>query len=93
MRFTYTTEVINDKLVTFLEETGGVFYGFTTDQVALVAEKLYPNYQSNNMSDIFPSIYFNYCLRRILNGQDIPNTYIPKNLKILKENQFNNLDE
>lgn len=93
MRFTYTTEVINDEPVTVLEETGGVFYGFTTDQVSFVAEKLYPNYQANNMSDIFSSIYFNYCLRKILNGQDIPNTYIPKNLKTLKDNEFNNLAE
>jgi hypothetical protein len=93
MRFTYTTEAISGQSVTFLEDTGGVFHGYTAEQVSAIAENLYPNYQSNNMSNIFSSIYFNYCVRRLLNGQDIPNTYTPKNLKLLDHNQFNELGE
>lgn len=93
MRFTYTTEIINSQYVTFIEETGGVFHDYTTEQVASIAENLYPNYQSNNMSNTFSDNYFNYCVRRLLNGQDIPNTYTPNNLKLLDPNQFSELDE
>lgn len=93
MRFTYTTETINGQPATSLKETVGFFSGYTAEQVAAIAENLYPNYQTNNMSNIFSDVYFNYCLRRLLDGQDIPNTYTPKNLKLLNLNQFSNLDE
>jgi hypothetical protein len=93
MRFTYTTETINGQPATSLKETVGFFSGYTTEQVAAIAESLYPNYQTNNMSNVFSDVYFNYCLRRLLDGQDIPNTYTPKNLKLLNLNQFSNLDE
>lgn len=91
MRFTYTTETTDGQLATTLKETVGFFPGYTTEQVAAIAENLYPNYQSNNLSNTFSDVYFNYCLRRLLDGQDIPNTYTPKNLKLLNTNQFNNL--
>lgn len=93
MRFTYITETINNQSTTIIKETAGFFSGYTAEQVSAIAENLYPNYQSNNMSNIFSDIYFNYCLRRLLSGQDIPNTYTPKNLKLLDSNQFNELGE
>lgn len=93
MRFTYTTEVLGNQPVTTIQETAGVFSGYTTEQVSAIAENLYPNYQSHNMSNIFSDVYFNYCLRRLLSGQDIPNTHIPQNLKLLNPNDFGNLDQ
>lgn len=91
MRFTYTTEQNDNVTYTVIEQTGGVFFGYTAEQVSAVAENLHPNYQSSNMSDVFSSIYFNYCVRKVLNGEAIPNTYIPKKLKL--QNNFSDLSE
>lgn len=93
MRFTYTTEIIGGQPVTTIQETAGVFSGYTTEQVAAIAEDLYPNYQSHNMSNIFSDVYFNYCTRKLLEGEPIPNTHTPKNFNLLNLNEFNDLDE
>lgn len=81
MKFTYITEKNDDVLYTVIEQTGGVFFGYTTEQVSVVAESLHPNYQSYNMSDVFSSIYFNYCVRKVLQGESVPNMHIPDFLK------------
>lgn len=81
MRFTYTTDIIGGQPVTIIKETAGVFSGYTPEQVAIVAENLYPNYQSRNMSNVFSDIYFNYCLRKTLEGQPIPNEYLSNNIR------------
>jgi hypothetical protein len=78
MRFTYRTEENNAVVYTTIEETAGVFIGYTAEQVAKVAETLQPNYQSHNFSSVFSDIYFNYCVRKVLQGEDIPNTHIPR---------------
>jgi len=65
-----------------IEETAGIFVGYTAEQVAKVAETLQPNYQSHNFSNVFSDIYFNYCVRKLLQGEDIPNTHIPRSLEI-----------
>lgn len=78
MRFTYKTEENNAVIYTTIEETAGVFIGYTAEQVAKVAETLQPNYQSHNLSSTFMDIYFNYCVRKVLQGESIPNTYIPR---------------
>jgi hypothetical protein len=77
MRFTYTLESNDSVTYTVIEETAGVFVGYTPEQVAKVAETLQPNYQSHNFSNVFSDIYFNYCVRKVLQGEAIPNTYIP----------------
>lgn len=81
MRFTYTTDIIGGQPVTTVEETAGVFSGYTTEQVSSIAEKLYPNYKSNNMSNVFSDIYFNYCLRKTLEGQPIPEEYLSNKIR------------
>lgn len=81
MRFTYTTEIISNQPITFIQETAGVFSGYTTEQVAAVAENLYPNYQSHNMPNVFSDIYFNYCLRKTLEGQPIPKEYLSDKIR------------
>jgi len=81
MRFTYTTDIIGGQPVTIIKETAGVFSGYTAEQVAVVAENLYPNYQSNNMSNIFSDIYFNYCLRKALEGESIPKEYLSNKIR------------
>ncbi len=77
MRFTYTLESNDSVTYTVIEETAGVFVGYTPEQVAKVAETLQPNYQSHNFSNVFSDIYFNYCVRKVLQGEAIPNTYVP----------------
>jgi hypothetical protein len=81
MKFTYKTEKNEDVLYTLIEQTGGLFYGYTAEQVAAVAENIQPNYQSHNMSEVFSSIYFNYCVRKVLQGESVPNMHIPAFLK------------
>jgi len=76
MRFTYKTEENNTVVYTTIEETAGIFVGYTAEQVAKVAETLQPNYQSHNLSNVFSDIYFNYCVRKLLQGESVPNTYI-----------------
>jgi len=92
MRFTYITETIGNQPVTTIQETAGVFSGYTTEQVAAIAEDFYPNYQSNNMSNIFSDIHFNYCLRKLLNGEKLPNTHVSSKIK-QRLNEINELDE
>jgi hypothetical protein len=75
MKFTYTLESNDSITYTVIEETAGVFIGYTPEQVAKVAEDLCPNYQSHNFSNLFSDIYFNYCVRKLLKGESIPNTY------------------
>jgi hypothetical protein len=82
MRFTYKTETNDTITYTVIEETAGVFVGYTAEQVAKVAETLKPNYQSNNFSNVFSDIYFNYCVRKLLQGEEVPNTYIPRSVEI-----------
>lgn len=82
MRFTYRTEENNAVIYTTIEETAGVFIGYTAEQVAKVAETLQPNYQSHNLSATFIDIYFNYCVRKLLQGEDIPNTYVPRSVEM-----------
>ena len=93
MRFQYEQEEVGGVSVVTIPNTGGVFHGHSLEQVSKIAEGLYPNYQSNDLSNTFSDVYFNYCLRKLLSGQDIPNTYTPKNFKLLNLNQFSNLDE
>lgn len=78
MKFNYIEEEVGGMTVVTIPETGGVFYGYSTEQVSKIAETLHPNYQSHNMSSTFYDIYFNYCLRKTLEGQPIPKEY--KNL-------------
>jgi hypothetical protein len=75
MKFTYTLESNDSITYTVIEETAGVFIDYTPEQVSKIAEDLYPNYQSHNFSNVFSDIYFNYCVRKLLNGETIPNTY------------------
>lgn len=82
MRFTYKTEKTDSVTYTTIKETAGVFVGYTTEQVARVAETLQPNYQSHNLSSIFSDIYFNYCVRKVLQGETISNTHIPCSIEI-----------
>lgn len=82
MRFTYVTETNDTIHYTVIKETAGVFVGYTAEEVAKVAEKLQPNYQSHNFSSTFSDIYFNYCVRKVLQGEEVPNTYIPRSVEI-----------
>ena len=76
MRFTYETETNNNGTpFTTIKETAGMFAGYTVEQVSKVAENLYPNYQSYNMSNIFSDIYFNYCVRKALEGKEVSKDY------------------
>jgi hypothetical protein len=50
----------------YIPETGGVFFGYTAEQVQTVADRLTPNYQSHNLSYTFSDQYFNHCLRKEL---------------------------
>lgn len=81
-RFTYEQELTNNEVtVVTIKETGGVFIGHTLEEVVRVAEDLYPNYQTHNMTLQFSDIYFNYCLRKTLEGQPIPKEYSKNSFK------------
>lgn len=62
-RFTYVQH--NENLVEILE-TGGLFFGYTIEEVQSIAERLNPNYQSVNLSNTFPNQFFNFTLRKAL---------------------------
>jgi hypothetical protein len=55
-----------DSNTVYIPETGGVFFGYTAEQVQAVADRLMPNYQSHNLSYTFSDAYFNHCLRKEL---------------------------
>jgi hypothetical protein len=57
----YTCIQHDDNLVEIVE-TGGLFFGYTVDQVRQAASQTQPNYQHGNLSDQ----YFNYSVRRTL---------------------------
>lgn len=63
VRLTYTAL---DSTTTYIEETGGLFPGYTVEQVKAVAETVKPNYQSHDMSGTFYHAYFNFCVRKEL---------------------------
>jgi hypothetical protein len=92
MRFNYEQAEMGGVSVVSILETGGVFQGYSIEEVSAIAENLYPNYQSHNMSNVFSAIYFNFCVRRLLKGQAIPNTYTSKKLKYLNPNEFDDQD-
>jgi hypothetical protein len=61
----YTCIQHDDNLVEIVE-TGGLFFGYTVDQVRQAASQTQPNYQHNNLSYTFSDQYFNYSVRRTL---------------------------
>lgn len=61
----YTYVQHDDNTIEILE-TGGLFFGYTVDEVRSIAEDLVPNYQSHNLSDTFPNQFFNFTLRKAL---------------------------
>ena len=63
MQYTYVQH--DDNLVEILE-TGGLFFGYTIDQVRQAAENTKPNYQHGNLSYTFSDQYFNYSVRKAL---------------------------
>jgi hypothetical protein len=63
MQYTYVQH--DDNLVEILE-TGGLFFGYTVDQVRQAAENTKPNYQQGNLSYTFSDQYFNYSVRKAL---------------------------
>jgi hypothetical protein len=62
-RYTYVQH--DDNLVEIIE-TGGLFFGYTLDQVRDAAEKTYPNYQHGNLSYTFSDQFFNFSVRKAL---------------------------
>lgn len=67
-KFTYEPEYDShgDVIGTTIKETGGYFAGWKPDDLAEVAEKFTPNYQSHDMSNTFYTIFFNHTLRKEL---------------------------
>ena len=63
MQYTYIQH--DDNLVEIVE-TGGLFFGYTVDQVRQAAENTKPNYQHSNLSYTFSDQYFNYSVRKAL---------------------------
>lgn len=63
MKYTY---VQHDENLVEILETGGLFFGYTLDEVQSIAEKLNPNYQSHNLSNTFANQFFNFTLRKAL---------------------------
>ena len=63
MEYTYVQH--DDNLVEIVE-TGGLFFGYTLDQVKQAAERTQPNYQHGNLSYTFSDQYFNFSVRRTL---------------------------
>lgn len=72
MRFTYIPEYDShgELLGTTIKQTGGYFAGYTPEQLAAVAEPLYPEcdpeFKRNALQSEFYEIHFNHCLRRRL---------------------------
>jgi hypothetical protein len=66
-RFNYVPERDeNGNIIgTCIVETGGFFEGWTPEELSKIAEKFTPLYGSG-MSDTFPNVYYNYCLRKEL---------------------------
>ena len=63
MKYTY---VQHDENLVEILETGGLFFGYTVDEVQSIAENLAPNYQSHNLSNTFANQFFNFTLRKAL---------------------------
>ena len=63
MQYTYIQH--DDNLVEIVQ-TGGLFFGYTIDQVRQAAETSQPNYQHHNLSYTFSNQFFNHTVRRAL---------------------------
>jgi hypothetical protein len=67
-RFNYQAERDEKgKIVgTYIEETGGFFEDWYPEELSKIAEQFTPLYRSAGMSDTFPNVYYNHCLRKEL---------------------------